>query len=61
MAFIVSRTEGALGARIVFGLLGGFAAIAFYGEHFHQNLKNSMKQGIVTGQQKERLLLKKSL
>lgn len=29
MAFIVSRVEGDLGARIVFGLLGGIAAIAF--------------------------------
>lgn len=39
MAFIVSRVEGAMGARIVFGILGGFAAIAFLWRTFSAKFK----------------------
>lgn len=45
MAFIVSRTEGALGARIVFGLLGGFAAIAFLWRTFSPKFKEFHEAG----------------
>lgn len=39
MAFIVSAVEGALGARIVFGLLGGIAAVAFLWRTFSSKFK----------------------
>ena len=45
MAFILSRTEGALGARIVFGLLGGFAAIAFLWRTFSPKFKEFHEAG----------------
>lgn len=39
MAFIVSKAEGAMGARIVFGILGVFAAIAFLWRTFSGKFK----------------------
>jgi len=39
MAFIVSRVEGATGARMVFGLLAAFAAIAFLWRTFSGKFK----------------------
>lgn len=39
MAFIVSTVEGDLGARIVFGILGGIAAIAFLWRSFSSKFK----------------------
>lgn len=39
MAFIVSKAEGAMGARIVFGILGFFAAIAFLWRTFSGKFK----------------------
>lgn len=45
MAFIVSRIEGAKGARIVFALLGAFAAIAFLWRTFSGKFKEFHKAG----------------
>lgn len=45
MAFIVSRVEGALGARIVFGLLGAFAVIAFIWRTFSGKFKEFHEAG----------------
>lgn len=45
MAFIVSNVEGALGARIVFGILGGFAGIAFLWRTFSSKFKEFHKAG----------------
>lgn len=45
MAFIVSRVEGALGARIVFGILGGFAFIAFLWRTFSAKFKEFHEDG----------------
>lgn len=39
MAFIVAKIEGTLGARIVFGILGGLAVIAFLWRSFSRNVK----------------------
>ena len=45
MAFIVSRVTGVLGARIVFGILGGFAAIAFLWRTFSAKFKKFHEEG----------------
>lgn len=45
MAFIVSKTEGALGARIVFGILAGFAAVAFLWRTFSPKFKEFHEAG----------------
>ena len=45
MAFIVSRAEGALGARIVFGILGGLAVIAFMWRIFSRKFKEFHREG----------------
>lgn len=45
MAFIVSRVQGALGARIVFGILGGFALIAFLWRTFSAKFKRFHEAG----------------
>jgi inositol transporter-like SP family MFS transporter len=45
MAFIVSRVEGAMGARVVFGLLGAFAAIAFIWRTFSAQFKQFHAEG----------------
>lgn len=45
MAFIVSAVSGALGARIVFGLLGGFAAIAFLWRTFSGKFREFHEAG----------------
>lgn len=45
MAFIVSKTEGALGARIVFGILAGFAAVAFLWRTFSSKFKEFHEAG----------------
>lgn len=45
MSFIVSAVSGALGARIVFGLLGGFAAIAFLWRTFSGKFREFHEAG----------------
>ncbi len=45
MAFIVSKVQGALGARIVFGILGGFALIAFLWRTFSVKFKKFHEAG----------------
>lgn len=45
MAFIVSTVEGDLGARIVFGLLGGIAAAAFLWRTFSPKFKEFHEAG----------------
>lgn len=45
MAFIVSRVEGAAGARMVFGLLAAFAAIAFLWRTFSGKFKEFHEAG----------------
>ena len=45
MAFIVSTVEGDLGARIVFGLLGGIAAVAFLWRTFSTKFKEFHEAG----------------
>ena len=45
MAFIVSRVEGALGARVVFGILGGFAVAAFLWRTFSGKFKKFHEEG----------------
>lgn len=45
MAFIVSAVEGAMGARIVFGILGGLAVIAFLRRTFSGKFKEFHREG----------------
>lgn len=45
MAFIVSTVEGDLGARIVFGLLGGIAAVAFLWRTFSPKFREFHEAG----------------
>lgn len=45
MAFIVSAVEGAMGARIVFGILGGLAVIAFLWRTFSGKFKEFHREG----------------
>lgn len=45
MAFIVSTVEGDLGARIVFGLLGGIAVVAFLWRTFSPKFKEFHEAG----------------
>lgn len=45
MAFIVSRIEGAAGARMVFGLLAAFAAAAFLWRTFSKKFKEFHEAG----------------
>lgn len=45
MAFIVSTVKGDLGARIVFGILGGIAAIAFFWRTFSGKFKEFHEAG----------------
>lgn len=45
MAFIVSAVEGATGARIVFGILGGLAVIAFLWRTFSGKFKEFHREG----------------
>lgn len=45
MAFIVSTVEGDLGARIVFGILGGIAAVAFLWRTFSPKFKEFHEAG----------------
>lgn len=45
MAFIVSAVEGAAGARIVFGILGGLAVIAFLWRTFSGKFKEFHQEG----------------
>lgn len=45
MAFIVSRIEGAVGARVVFGILAGLAVIAFLWRTFSKKFKEFHLEG----------------
>ena len=45
MSFIVSRMEGAFGARVVFGILAGLAAIAFLWRTFSRKFKEFHREG----------------
>lgn len=45
MAFIVSKVSGATGARMVFGLLAAFSAIAFLWRTFSSKFKEFHKKG----------------